>query len=1037
MTGVIHAFAGHRIAPNLLMLMMVISGLLVLDRFETRFFPEFSAPVVLVSAAWPGAAAEDVDTSLLTPLENELRNVPDLDEIRSVAADGLGLVYLEFPDGTDLDKAAEDTRRYLDLVAGKLPSDSEKPEAQALEFLDEVLRLSLTGSDVRELRQLARRLENDLLRLGVVRVAVNGLPKERLEIRISQRRLSELDLTLAEVGRQISAQNVDVTAGDVDGSGASRLLRALSKREDAGAIADLPLVDAAGNFIRLGDVARIVRTSAPDETEIYFNGNPAVQFDLTRRAGSSALQAGEAVNAWLEEITLPAGVELTAHKQEWLLIQSRLDLLLDNGFQGLVLVLLLLFLFLRWRLALWVAAGIPATFMVAISILFFVGGSIDMITMFAFIMTTGIVVDDAIVVGENAAYHAQHGSPPLEAAVKGAREMFPAVLSSTFTTIGSFMPLMIIGGPIGSIIFVIPLVVICVLFAALFECFTVLPGHLAGAFRAMRREKTGLREKMEAGFDAFQEGAFRNMVLLALRYRWVTIVSGFVMLALSVSLFIGGAVKYRFFPGAELNRIIVQADFVAGTPRATVEAYMRDLKRKLDEIAAEYPDEEVVEFASLYVGQGFNVEGVTAGGATGDEIASMYVELTPSSVRRVSAVEIAEQWQAAAAPSAALDSLSIKEESGGPPGEDLNVRLSGIANERLKEAALELKTALQDIPGVSQLKDDMPYGKNQVVFELTSLGRSLNLSVNNIAQQLRNAFDGFEVQTFYQGVDEVELRVVLDGDSAAENFAAFRVQLPGGGNAALLDLVTITSRRGFDSIRRQNAAPVVHVTGEVDFAVTDARTVLQQVAEDIMPPLMEKYGLSYEFGGSRADEEQTVADMKTGLQVAAVMIFVILAAVFASWSLPLAIILTAPLGVIGAIWGHWIMGYEMSILSMFGIFTLNGIVINDSIVLVRDYLVRREEQPEADNNTLIADACCRRLRAILLTSLTTIGGLTPLMFETSTQAQFLIPMAISICFGLAFATLLILFVMPSYLSVHHSLRSFTLFTRPLQAGAER
>ena len=1027
MNGLIHAFAGHRIAPNLLMLLMIVSGVLVIDRFETRFFPEFSAPVVRVSVLWQGASAEDVDASLLTPLENELRNVPDLKEMTSSASDGLGIVFLEFPDGVDLDKASEDTRRYLDLVAGKLPSDSEAPEAQAVEFMDEVMRLSMTGNNVRELRRLARQIESELLRLGKVRVEVSGLPQDRIEIRFTQRRLSELDLTLDEIGKQIMAQNIDVTAGDVDSSGASRLLRALSKRESISAIEMLTIVDGAGNLIRLGDAADIVRSEIPDGTAIYFNGKPAVQFDLTRQSGASALEAGEGINRWLEEVQLPAGVELTAHKQEWQLIQSRLDLLLNNGFQGMILVVLLLFIFLRWQLAFWVAAGIPATFMVAISVLFFAGGSIDMLTMFAFIMTTGIVVDDAIVVGENAMYHAQKNKPPLQAAVTGAREMFPAVFSSTFTTIASFMPLMIIGGPIGSIIFVIPLVVICVLSAALFECFTVLPGHIAGAFKTMTKQRapSRLREAFDTGFNNFQEGIFRRLILTALRYRWVVIVSGFVMLVLSISLFIGGAVKYRFFPGAELNRIIVQADFVAGTPRATVETYMQGLYDTLVQIAAEYPEQEILQYTSLYIGRGFNVENVSGGGSEGDEIASMYVEMTDSEQRQLSAAQLSELWQARARPIAGLESLSIREESGGPPGEDLNVRLFGVDNELLKAAALDLRTALQDIVGVSGLKDDMPYGKKQVVFELTSLGRSLNLSVNDIARQLRDAFDGFEVQTFYQGVDEIELRVVLHGNSSSEDFASFRVHLPGGDSAALLDLVTISSRRGFDTIQRVNAQPVVHVVGEVDFTVTDANTVLQKVEADILPALIDKYGVQYSFAGSRADEEQTVADMKTGLQVAGLMIFIILAAVFASWTLPLAIILTAPLGVIGAILGHWIMGYEMSILSMFGIFTLNGIVINDSIVLVRDYIARREAEPEAtDDNRLIADAVCRRLRAIVLTSLTTIGGLTPLMFETSTQAQFLIPMAISVCFGLAFATFLILFVMPAYLSVHHSVVSF-------------
>ena len=1041
MNGVIAAFAGHRIAPNLLMLLMIVSGFFVIDRFEIRFFPEFRVPVVQVSAVWPGVAAEDVEASLVTPLENELRNVPDLKEITSVAADGLAMIYLEFPDGMDTNVAAEDVRRYLDLVVGSLPSDSEQPEVQTIEFPNEIMRLSLAGNRIDELRRLARQLENDLLALGIVQVDLRGLPDEVIEIRLDQNRLSALGLTPSDIGRQISAQNLDVSAGDLDGAGSSRLLRALSQRESVEELLSILLLDRAGNTVPLGDIAEIVRTTEDDRVEVFFNGRPAVEFEITGRTGGNSLDAGIAVNEWLEKARsrLPPSVSLTAHKQEWKHIRDRLELLVRNGMQGLGLVVLLLFLFLNWRLAFWIGAGIPAVFMVSLTVLYLLGGTIDMLTMFAFIMTTGIVVDDSIVVGENAMYHYTHKrEPPMEAAVKGAKEMFAAVLSSTLTTISSFMPLMIIGGPIGAILFVIPLVVICVLTAALFECFTVLPGHLAGAFRKIRptdeRKQWFVRQAIDDGFNWFQEVPFRRFAGLALRYRWITIATAFVVLIFSVSLLIGGIVKYRFFPGADLGRLQAQAEFVSGTPRATVEAYMRQLEEAL--LAAVGREENLGSY-SLYRGQGLPLD-ETLGLSGGDEIGSIYVELEDSKKRDLSAQEIVKRWRERAPQAAGLENLIIQEESGGPPGEDLKVRLSGgVSPAVLKEATQFLRTALLDVPGVSRPTDDMPYGKKQQVLELTSVGRALNLSIGEVARQLRDAFDGYEVQTFYRGVDETKLRVVLASRGLEEDLAGFQIRLPNDQQVLLSDVVSVSSRRGFQTIQRTNSEPVAHVVGDVDFAVTDMANVIRQLEGGILPEVAATYGVNYSFVGAQKDEQQTAKDMVTGLFIAGLLIFVTLAAVFASWTLPIVIILTAPLAIIGAIFGHWIMDLEMSILSIFGIFTLSGIVINDSIVLVRDYLARKQEQPEADDRSLIADSVCRRFRAILLTTLTTVGGLTPLMFETSTQAQFLIPMAASICFGLAFATLLILFVMPAYLSVHHSMGGVMrkLFSPPVRGHA--
>lgn len=1036
----IHSFAAHRIAPNLLMLLMLLSGLLVFSRMEVRFFPEFEIQTINVSVSWRNASAEDVVDQVLVPLENKLRDVPDMKELSSYARDGRGVLYLEFPDSKDMDEAAADVRRYLDQAKADLPTTSEVSEVQRVQRHDALMRLSLSGQSLAELRPLARRLENELRQLGLVQVEVTGLPPDEIQIQISHRQLQALGLTARDIGRQIAQQNIDVSAGDVDSRQASRLLRALSQRQGLQDFAQMQIIDGSGKVVRLGDIATLTRDSERDQTAVFFNGRPAVELNLTRKSGGNALAAAERIYAWLEETraALPPGIAITPHRERWRAIESRLSLLINNGLQGLLLVLLMLVLFLDFRLAVWVAAGIPATFMVALCVLYLAGGSLNMISMFAFIMATGIVVDDAIVVGENGLYHLRRGRAPLEAAVHGSQEMFPAVFASTFTTIAAFLPLLIVGGTIGSIMQVIPIVIICVLVASLFECFFVLPGHMRFAFTRIARtgNSSRFREVMEQGFERFEQGWFRRSVEIALRYRYVTVVAVLTMLVLSVALVSGGFLKFRFFPGAELSRVQAQVSFVAGTPRAEVEHYIERLQDSLRQtVRDDFPQEEdLLKYVSVYLGQGGRRQG------SGDERANLVAELSPPEERTIGTRAFVRAWRKRLPTQAGLEQVSLREARGGPAGEDLEVRLSGDDIDRLKAAAVELQTALLDVPGVSRPSDDLPYGKRQMVFELTPLGQALNLSVREVAAQLRDAYDGFEVQTLYEGIDEIPVRVLVRdaGGTASGDFSAFPLRLPSGEFVTLEEVARLSGRSGFNAIQREETKQVVNVVGSIDFAATDVARVQAQLAAEVLPPIVAKYGVDYSYEGSSADQREVFSDMQLGLIMAGLMIYVILAAVFSYWLLPLVILLTAPFGIIGAMLGHWLLGYDMTILSAFGVFTLSGIIVNDSIILVRDYLARLRENPAGDRDKMMVDATCRRLRAILLTSLTTIGGLTPLLFETSIQAQFLIPMAVSICFGLAFATLLILYLIPAYISIYNAIgRGILLLGRLLGGGGRR
>ena len=1027
-TTLIGRVARHPVAPNVLMLILIVAGLWAVTRMNVRFFPKFDIPIILVAVPWPGAAAEDVEKSLIAPLENQLRNVPNLNKITTSSSEGAGVAILEFPSGADLDRAAEDVKQHVDQAAGALPSESDAPEITKFADEDPLLKISLTGKNLDELRRLARRFETELTRLGAAKADVAGLPREEIQIVLDRGRLVELGATVRDIGARVAAHNRDASAGNVEVGRADARLRALAKSEDLFGIAEVPALPADdGRILRIGDIADVRRVVPEGEESLTFNGQTAVRLDLIAREQDSFLESAEVIRGWAEKAKadLPSGAQMHIHGEDWRRVESRLNLLLRNGGQGLILALLVLFVFLNGRAAFWVAAGIPAIFLAALFAMQSAGVTINMISMFALIMAAGIIVDDAVVVGENSLRHLRRGESPLRAAAHGAREMFAPVFASTFTTIASFLPLLAIGGVIGQFIRDIPTVIICVLIAALFECFLILPGHLYHSFGGIRTGGAGaVRRGLEAGFAFFQERIFRPLAAAAVKFRLATLAACAGMVILSAALFIGGQVKFRFFPGEESNIIDVQVVFAAGTPERRVKDYAAHLVETLGEAERMHPEEEnLIHYVTAHHGAGGTDEDENPD--HGPHLAKLQVEMSFAEERQLLAADFIRTWRGLVEEPAGLERLSFHEAESGPSGEELEVRLTGEDVSVLKAASLELQEAMRGIAGVSQVWDDTPYGKDQLTFELTPLGGALGLSTQDVATQLRDALDGFKAQTFYEGADEVEVRVFQDGADATGRLSFFQVRLPNGDFAALEDVAEIRGRRGFDSISRIDGRPAIHVTGEVDFAVAgDIQGVIDQLSAGILPDLASRRGVDWSFEGQQADERRTIRDMEIGLLIALVLIYIILTWVFASWSIPLVIMLTMPLGLIGAIAGHWLMGKDMSILSFFGIFALMGIIVNDSIVLVRCYQHLRRENPEVHPDRHIVDAACRRLRAVLMTSLTTIGGLLPLVFETSQEAQLLIPMAISVCFGLMFATLLILLLTPACLSYHQQAARF-------------
>ena len=1018
-SDLVGVFANHPVAANLLMIMMLLSGAWALGRLNTQFFPTFDVDFATVRVVWSGASAEDVERSITTPLEQELRDVDFIKEMTSTSTDGLSLISLEFEEGTDMGLAVDQVKERVDLVRN-LPASAEQPEVSKVVRYEPVARLLVTGpADITELRPLVHRFERELLDRGIAKVFIHGLPEEEIAIQVPSRALRELGLSLDAIGRRVAAWSRDIPVGIVGREDTARQIRFRERRETERGFAELPLqAGADGRRLTLGDVADIERRPQASQITIRHGGRPAVELTLHRTEGGDSLAAAAAFHRWLEETRplLPRGVELIPYAESWQLLKGRITLLLKNGLSGLVLVVLILFLFLNARVAWWVAVGIPTSFMAALAVLHLAGGSINMISLFGLIMTLGIIVDDAIVVAEDALVHYQRGEDPLQAAESGARRMLGPVFSSSLTTISAFMPLMLIGGIMGAILKEIPLVVICVLVASLAECFLVLPGHLQHAFRRMGPYRPGwLRRRLDDGFDRFREGLFRPLVRTAVSFRWTVVAVAWAALLATAGLFAGGRVNFEFFPTAEADRLYANVDFSAGTPASKVKAYLAGMEQALRETEEELGE----KFIRLVLVRHGTVESRDQSGARrGDHFGAIRVELTEPDSRRVRNREIIRAWRSKMRKIPGIENLYVVEPRAGPPGRDIDLLLVGDDIHRGKQAAEELKAVLAEIPGVSGVEDDAPYGREQMVLRLTPTGEALGLTIEGVAAQLRAAYDGYLVQEFSDGDDDVEVRVLLPDDERNRlgRFYDLDIVLPDGATVPVENIAKVELRRGFEALRHAGGRLAVKVVGDIDPAVANTNRIRADLERTILPGLEAQYGVRFSFEGRQEDQKETMADMKMGALLALVLIYLVLAWVFGSYGWPLVVMSIIPFGLVGAVWGHVAMGMDLTILSMFGFFGLSGIVVNDSIILVVFYKQLRAGGMSADE--AVVEAACRRLRAVLLTSLTTIAGLTPLLFETSLQAQFLIPMATSIAFGLAFTTLLVLFLVPSGLLIY-------------------
>ena len=1027
--GLIAVFASHPVACNLLMAIMLLVGAWALTRLNTQFFPTFDIDFITIGVKWTGASAEDVEAAITDPIERELVGLDTVREMTSNSSRGFSSIRLEYEEGTDMAVALEQVKERVASIRN-LPGAADEPVITRVINYEPVARLLVTGLDGQNLRPIVREIERDLIEIGIAKVDIIGLPLEEIAVQVPSAALRELDMSLADIARRVATSSVDLPAGSIGRDETSKQLRTLEQQRDEAGFERLALRSRDdGRFLALGDVATVERRARKGEIRTLFEGRPSVSLLLSRAETSDSLESARALHEWLDERRgqWPPGVDVIAYDESWELIRERTVLLLKNGAGGLVLVVAVLFLFLNTRVAFWVAVGIPVSFMAALGVLYGLGGSINMVSLFALIMAFGIIVDDAIVVGEDALAKRQAGGGPLASARDGARRMLAPVLASSLTTVAAFMPLMLVGGIIGKILFDIPLVVICVIIASVIESFLILPGHLHHTFRRSEGARpSAFRLWFDHAFERFRDRTFRRLVTAAVRRPWTTLSCALAALLLTVGLVRGDRLAFNFFPTPEGQILFASVSFAAGTPPERVDRFIDHLEYTLNETEADF-GEELVQLAVARLGQ--QERAGAQQGSRGDQFASLRVQLAEPDGRETRNTEFIAAWRERIEPAPGLESLSLTEVRAGPPGRDVEVSLTGSDAGALKAAALELASVLVTVPGVSGIEDDMPFGQEQLIVRLTPQASALGLTVSEVGEQLRAAYDGRIAQIFQHEGEEIEVRVVLpdrerNDIASLENLA---VALPGGGVMPLLTAIDIETRRGFDMLRHENGRLAVRVSADVDAAVTNSNAVVADMTSGPLPAIAERHGVAWSLKGRQEDQGETLADMAWGAGLALALIYLVLAFVFASYGWPLVVMSVIPFGLVGAIVGHWLMDINLTILSLFGFFGLSGIVVNDSIILVSFYKEMKQRGFPWRNS--IVDAACFRLRAVLLTSLTTIGGLTPLMFETSVQAQFLIPMAVSIAFGLAFATFLVLLVVPALLTLHELVA--TRFERPV------
>lgn len=1080
--GLLAWFARNHVAANLLMLLILVAGAISLMRNTVEIFPETSVDIITVEVPYLGAAPEEAEEGVVLRVEEAVAGIDGVKRVRGTAMEGMGLVLIEVDDYAETREVLDDVKAEVDRIT-TFPRETEKPIITEITIRNHVISIVLSG-DVpeRTLKELAERMRDELTaKPNITQVDVAGARNYEISIEVSEETLRRYNLSFERVAQAVAAASLDLPGGSVKTEGGEILIRTKGQRYRGPEFENIVvLTRPGGTRIRLGDIAEVKDAFEDSDLVSYFDGQRSVQLQVYRVGDQNLLDVVDTVYSYIEDKRgdLPAGVSINTWMDNSEYLRSRMELLVKNAAFGLVLVFFVLSLFLDLRLAFWTTLGIPISFMGAFWLMPYADTTINMMSLFAFILALGIVVDDAIVVGENIFEYLQQGYRPVDAAVKGVREMASPVVMAVLTTIFAFMPLLFVYGIYGKFIRVIPIVVISILSVSLVEALLILPAHLAGGrHRYGKGHKPGPVARFQ-GFirtrlDNFVRNRFIRFVDLAVSWRYVTVAAALAVLLLAIGYVQGGFIKFSLMPSVEADNVwaslsMPQGTDVEQTRRVVerIEAAAERVREKIDAERLEILEEEPDQFRSVFehIATSIGEQPFTSGEGggppvtadTGSHAAEVNIQLLESEHRggRYSSEKIEQMWRDEVGEIPGVSSLTFSS-SLFHGGNAIEVELSHYNFDQLLQAADNLKETLDDFPGVYDIADSFETGKMELKLQLKDTGRLLGLTVEDLARQVRQGFYGYEVQRVQRGREDIRVMVRYPEEQrrSLADVERMRIRLPDGTEVPFEEVAEVDLGRGYATISRADQRRIVSVTASVDQAVVTSNEVNDVLRARTLPALQEQYpGLIYNFEGEQKIQGEIAASLGASAAIALMAIFALLAVQFRSYSQPAIIMSAIPFGLIGALIGHIVMSlyytamqyftlgiwqtvpFNFSILSIFGIVALTGIVVNDSLIMID--LINNERTAGVPLKQIVQDSVLRRFRPIMLTTLTTFFGLVPMMLEQSLQARFLIPMAVSLAFGVLFATMITLILVPSLYMILEDVHRVTRRTVSVLPGVD-
>jgi hydrophobic/amphiphilic exporter-1 (mainly G- bacteria), HAE1 family len=1026
-------------AMNMLMIAVLVVGMGSLLMMRREVFPEFELEIVLVSVPYPGASPEEVEQGICQKIEEAVQTIEGVKKMTSVANEGAGSVVLELEaDVKDVQKVVSEVRSEIERIPS-FPELAEDPEVQQITFRESAIALAvLTPLDrpdvnVLELRAVAESVRDQLLQLdSVSQVEVKEVPNYQIDVEVDEATLRKYGLSLQQIAQLIRRENLEVPGGTIKGQGQEILLRGENKRLIGQQIAKLPVITApGGTVLTLSDIGEVKDELADKSWLSEINGRPALVLDVQRTKNEDLLAMTSEVKNFAAKTQLPAGYELLPWADRSVDVRDRLDLLIENGLMGLLLVFLVLAVFLELKLAFWVALGIPVALLGAGGVLLLADQTLNMLSMFSFLMALGIVVDDAIVVGENIYAHREQGKGDKQAAIDGAAEVMPSVAASVTTTVVAFAPMFFVSGVMGKFIAVMPLAVIAMLMLSLWESLFVLPCHLAHRdssvfrllkfffypFRFVVSFFSWINRHTARALDWHTRSVYTPVLKFCLRNRGTAVACAVAILFAAVGFVRAGVVPFIVFPKLDSNQIQASVTFPDGTPQTVTNEATRHMVEALHAAAAKLSDKPLIETVYRRVGSGLQSGDAIRGGmGSGGHIGAIEVELVDTSQREVTSQTIVATWREAVGEIPGSDNLTFGTPSFGPGGTPIEFKLLASADnfEQLEMAVEKCKEKLATYDGVFDIDDDSRPGKWEYRVRVKDNAQSLGVSTGDIADTLRANYYGAEVMRLQRGRHEVKLMVRYPEQErrSLANFEDIWIRTNDGQERPIREVASWDVVRGYSEINRVEQKRSITVSADLDEDRGNAAEIVADLRETFMPTLLAEFetvGVRWE--GQQEQTQESVASLLRATGVAMLVMFVLLTFEFKSYIQPLLIMFIIPFGLIGAIFGHAIMGLPITLFSFFGLVALTGVVVNDSIVLI-DFINHRVRRGEDLDEALI-DAGQRRFRPVLLTSATTIAGLLPILLERSFQAQLLIPMATSLSFGLLLTTVLVLLIVPT------------------------